>query len=67
MEMERLLARMDANTKAMRQDMKYMQEKIRTNQEKADAIRKEIMAKIDDNQKRMEASRKTDGEEMNKK
>jgi hypothetical protein len=44
--------------------MKYMQEEIRTNQEKADAIHKEMMAKIDDTQERLEPDRKTDRDEM---
>jgi hypothetical protein len=40
------------------------QAKMDTYQAKADAIHKKMMAKIDDNQKRMEADRKTDREEM---
>jgi hypothetical protein len=44
-------------------NMKYTQVEIRINQEKADAIHKE-MAKLDDNQKIMEADTKTDREEM---
>jgi hypothetical protein len=55
--MECLLARMGANTKAMREVMKTMQEE-------ADAIHKETTAKIDINQRGMEVNRKTDRETM---
>jgi hypothetical protein len=41
-----------------------MNTKMDTNQEKVDAIHKEIMTKIDDSQKRMEADRKTDRGDM---
>jgi hypothetical protein len=44
--------------------MEDMLAKTDTNQEKADAIHKEMIVKINDNQKRMEADRKTDREEM---
>jgi hypothetical protein len=53
MEMEQMLAKMGS-----------FQEEIRTNQEKVAAIHKEVMTQTDDNQKGMEADRKTDREKI---